>query len=93
LQLFKRARETKSVSARPQASKIARAENNCHDLADMAKKVGSKYFLKDKKIEFCLYFPYNLLAANGGATSFPAQSVPTLTRALSQALAQVRYFK
>ena len=69
---------TNYITCAQKCVKIARAENNCHDLADMAKKVGSKYFLKDKKIEFCLYFPYNLLAANGGAASFPAQSVPTL---------------
>ena len=69
---------TNFITCAQKCAKIARAENNCHDLADMAKKVGSKYFLKDKKIEFCLYFPYNLLAANGGAASFPAQSVPTL---------------
>jgi DNA invertase Pin-like site-specific DNA recombinase len=70
---------TNFITCAQKCAKIARAENNCHDLADMAKKVGSKYFLKDKKIEFCLYFPYNLLAANGGAASFPAQFVPTLT--------------
>src|SRR3989344_2946546 len=69
---------TNFITCAQKCAKIARAENNCHDLADMAKKVGSKYFLKDKKIEFCLYFPYNFLAANGGAASFPAQSVPTL---------------
>ncbi len=67
------------ITCAQKCAKIARAENNCHDLADMAKKVGSKYFLKDKQIEFCLYFPYNLLAANGGAASFPAQFVPTLS--------------
>ncbi|KKQ77226.1 MAG: Recombinase, partial [Parcubacteria group bacterium GW2011_GWA1_38_7] len=67
---------TNFITCAQKCAKIARAENNCHDLADMAKKVGS--FLKDKKIEFCLYFPYNLLAANGGAASLPAQSVPTL---------------
>ena len=59
-------------------AKIARAENNCHDLSIMAKKVGSKYFLKDRKIEFCLNFPYNLLAANGGAASQLRNFVPTL---------------
>ena len=74
------------ITCAQKCAKIARAENNCHDLADMAKKVGSKYFLKDKKIEFCLYFPYNLLAANGGAASFPAQFVPTL------AFSQSKYY-
>ncbi len=77
---------TNYITCAQKCAKIARAENNCHDLADMAKKVGSKYFLKDKKIEFCLYFPYNLLAANGGAASFPAQSVPTL------AFSQSKYY-
>ena len=77
---------TNYITCAQKCAKIARAENNCHDLADMAKKVGSKYFLKDKKIEFCLYFPYNLLAANGGAASFPAQFVPTL------AFSQSKYY-
>ena len=77
---------TNFITCAQKCAKIARAENNCHDLADMAKKVGSKYFLKDKKIEFCLYFPYNLLAANGGAASFPAQFVPTL------AFSQSKYY-
>jgi len=44
----------------------------------MAKKVGSKYFLKDNKIEFCLNFPYELLAAESGAANFVSQFVPTL---------------
>jgi len=66
------------IDCAQKCAKIARAENNCHDLADMAKKVGSKYFLKDKKIEFCLNFPYNLLAANGGAASFSPSFMPTL---------------
>ena len=77
---------TNYITCAQKCAKIAHAENNCHDLADMAKKVGSKYFLKDKKIEFCLYFPYNLLVTNGGATSFPAQFVPTL------AFSQSKYY-
>ena len=66
------------IDCAQKCAKIARAENNCHDLADMAKKVGSKYFLKDNTIEFCLNFPYKLLAANGGAASHPTEFVPTL---------------
>jgi hypothetical protein len=35
----------------------------------MAKKVGSKYFLKDHRIEFSLWPPYKALAASAGAAS------------------------
>jgi len=66
------------IDCAQKCAKIARAENNCHDLADLAKKVGSKYFLKDKTIEFCLNFPYNLLAAPASAASQPTEFVPTL---------------
>ena len=66
------------IDCAQKCAKIARAENNCHDLAIMAKKVGSKYFLKDNTIEFCLNFPYKLLAANGGAAIHPTEFVPTL---------------
>ena len=51
------------------AAKIARAKNNCHDLAIMAKKVGSNYFLKDKRLEFSLSEASAALAAGGGAAS------------------------
>ena len=66
------------IDCAQKCAKIARAENNCKDLAILAKKVGSKYFLKDNTIEFCLNFPYKLLAANGGAASHPTEFVPTL---------------
>jgi hypothetical protein len=54
--------------------KIARAENNSHLLAQMAKKVGSKYSLKDHKIEFSLLPPYQALAASAPAASATAGS-------------------
>jgi len=52
-----------------ECAKIARAENNCHLLSQMAKKVGSKYFLKDQKIEFSLLPPFQALAASPLAAS------------------------
>jgi DNA invertase Pin-like site-specific DNA recombinase len=52
-----------------ECAKIARAENNGHDLKIMAQKVGSKYFLKDHKIEFSLLPPFQLLAAPAPAAS------------------------
>ncbi len=51
------------------AAKIARAKNNCKDLAIFAKKVGSNYFLKDKRLEFFPSNPSAALAAGGGAAS------------------------
>ena len=33
-------------------AKIVRAKNNCHDLSIMAKKVGSNFFLSDKRLSF-----------------------------------------
>jgi len=56
------------------ARKIACAKNNRHDLAIMAKKVGSKYFLKDHQLEFSLNFPFRALAAGAGAASDPRKS-------------------
>ena len=47
----------------------ARAKNNCKDLAIFAKKVGSNYFLKDKRLEFYPSNPSAALAAGGGAAS------------------------
>ena len=52
-----------------QAQKVARAENNCHDLAVVAKKVGSNFFLKDRSLSATLDFPFAALSAEGGAAS------------------------
>ena len=50
-------------------AKIARAENNCHDLSTMAKKVGSNYSLFNRRL-FCVYKQgFAALAAGAGATS------------------------
>ncbi len=51
------------------AAKIARAKNNCKDLAIFAKKVGSNYFLQDKRLEFSLSEASAALAARAGAAS------------------------
>ena len=57
------------INCAQECAKIARAENNGHLLSQMAKKVGSKYFLKDHRIEFSLWPPYKALAASAGAAS------------------------
>jgi len=49
--------------------KIARAKNNCNDLAIVAKKVGSNFLLQNKRIEFCPIPPHDALAARAGAAS------------------------
>ena len=51
------------------AAKIARAKNNCKDLAIFAKKVGSNYFLNDKRLKFSLSEASAALAARAGAAS------------------------
>ena len=51
------------------AAKIARAKNNCKDLAIFAKKVGSNYFLNNKRLEFSLSEASAALAARAGADS------------------------
>ena len=55
--------------------KIARAKNNGHELSVMAKKVGSNYFLKNKRLEFLPIAPFNLLAAPAPAASQSAVSL------------------
>ncbi|PIY72457.1 hypothetical protein COY87_00875 [Candidatus Roizmanbacteria bacterium CG_4_10_14_0_8_um_filter_33_9] len=51
------------------STKVARAENNCHDLSTMAKKVGSNYSLFNRRL-FCVYKQgFAALAAGAGATS------------------------
>ena len=52
-----------------QAQKIARAKNNCHDLAIMAKKVGSNFFLRDRRLSADLNFAFATLSAEAGAAS------------------------
>ena len=57
------------VNCALQAQKIARAENNCHDLSIMAKKVGSNFFLKERRLSATLDFPFAALSAEAGAAS------------------------
>ena len=45
------------------AQKIAKAKNNRHDLAIMAKKVGSNYFLNARRLEFSYGLTFSVLAA------------------------------
>ena len=51
------------------AAKIARAKNNCKHLAIFAKKVGSNYFLNDKRLEVLPGPPYDLLAVSASTAS------------------------
>ena len=52
-----------------QAQKIARAKNECHDLAIMAKTVGSNYSLFNRQLRPELKYPFAALSAEGGAAS------------------------
>ena len=51
------------VNCALQAQKIARAKNNCHDLSIMAKKVGSNFFLMNRRLSANLNFPFAALSA------------------------------
>ena len=57
------------VNCALQAQKVARAENNCHDLRVMAKKVGSNFFLMNRRLSTNLDFPFAALSAEAGAAS------------------------
>ncbi len=57
------------------AAKIARAKNNCKDLAIFAKKVGSNYFLNNRRLEFLPVPPYDLLAVPAPTASQSAASL------------------
>ena len=57
------------VNCALQAQKVARAENNCHDLSIMAKKVGSNFFLMNRRLSANLNFPFAALSAEAGAAS------------------------
>ena len=57
------------VNCALQAQKIARAKNNCHDLSIMAKKVGSNFFLMNRRLSANLNYAYAALSAEAGAAS------------------------
>jgi len=59
------------VNCALQAQKIARAKNNCHDLSIMAKKVGSNFFLMNRRLSANLDFAFRALATGGGVASAP----------------------
>ena len=73
-----------------QAQKIARAKNDCHDLAIMAKTVGSNFFLMNRRLSADLNFPFAALAAIGGAAS-AAPTFSTISL-LVNAYEQIRTF-
>ena len=62
------------VNCALQAQKIARAKNECHDLAIMAKTVGSNYSLFNRQLRPNLKYPFAALSAEGGAASAPPTS-------------------
>ena len=57
------------VNCALQAQKVARAKNNCHDLSIMAKKVGSNFFLMNRRLSANLDFAFAALSAEAGAAS------------------------
>jgi len=57
------------VNCALQAQKIAAAKNNCHDLSIMAKKVGSNFFLMNRRLSAKLNYAFAALSAEGGAAS------------------------
>ncbi len=59
------------INSALEAHKIAAAKNNCSDLAIGAKKVGSNYLLKSRRLEFSPSGGFRALAAEAGAASAP----------------------
>ena len=53
------------------AQKIVRAKNNCHELTLMAKKVGSNYLLKERRLSATLEFAFGALFLGGGCAAAP----------------------
>ena len=67
------------------ASQKSRAQkNNCHDLSIMAKKVGSNFFLQDRRLSTTLDFPFAALSAEGGAASAAPNSL-SISKIVSRA--------
>src|SRR3989344_8005145 len=60
---------TKIEAKRGGPEKIVRTKNNCHDLAIMAKKVGSNFFLMNRRLSANLNYAFAALSAEGGAAS------------------------
>ncbi len=61
-----------------QAHKIARADNACEDLAIFAKRIGSNFFLKDRRLSAVFREPFQTLCATR-----PAQSRQTDAASIS----------
>ena len=65
------------VNCALQAQRIARAKNNCEELAFFAKRVGSNFFLSDRQLSAEYKKGFSALRAGGGARSastFPDSS-------------------
>ena len=57
------------IDCAQKCAKIARAENNCPDLSIMAKKVGSNFFLMNRRLSANLNYAFAALSAEAGAAS------------------------
>ena len=68
------------VNCALQAQKVARAENNCHDLSVVAKKVGSNFFLMNRRLSANLNYAFAALSAEAGVASAapPSDSISFL---------------
>ena len=71
------------VNCALQAQKIARAKNNCHDLAIMAKKVGSNLFLMNRRLSANLNYALAALSAPPSADS-PAPTSDSISKIVSR---------
>jgi hypothetical protein len=69
------------VNCALQAQKIACAKNNCHDLSIMAKKVGSNFLLKDRRLSTNLNYAFAAVSAehfdSAQCKAGAASAVPT----------------
>ena len=59
------------INSALEAHKIARAKNNGEELLFFAKKVGSTYFLPERRLEFVPLRGFNALVAPAPAASAP----------------------
>ena len=63
------------VNCALQAQKIARAKNNCEELAFFAKRVGSNFFLSNRQLSAEHKKGFAALRAGGGARSASTDSI------------------
>ena len=64
--------------------KIARAKNNCHDLRVMAKKVGSNFFLMNRRLSANLNYAFVPLSGTEGGAASAAPSTFAISEMVSR---------